>query len=75
VYTSGQHGGYYFASYTRSETALYDPVTDTWTAGSTVGAPGARYGHTGVWTGTDMLYFGGLPGSTYLDGMYWYQPY
>jgi hypothetical protein len=75
VYTSAQYGGYYFASFTRSETALYDPVTDTWTAASTVQAPGARYGHTGVWTGTDMVYFGGRSGSTYLDEMYWYQPY
>jgi len=28
----------------------YDPVTDTWTATSTVGAPLARSYHTAVWT-------------------------
>jgi N-acetylneuraminic acid mutarotase len=32
----------------------------TWTPTSTAGAPEARWGHTAVWTGTEMIVFGGL---------------
>ena len=43
--------------------ARYNPTTDTWTPTS-VGAnvPGGRYRHTAVWTGTEMLIWGGLNG-------------
>jgi N-acetylneuraminic acid mutarotase len=37
----------------------YDPVTDTWQATSTVGAPSARLHHTAVWTGSEMIVWGG----------------
>jgi len=37
----------------------YDPVTDTWTPTSAVGAPSARFGHTAVWTGREMVVWGG----------------
>jgi N-acetylneuraminic acid mutarotase len=37
----------------------YNPGADTWTATSTVGAPVARYYHTAVWTGTEMIIWGG----------------
>ena len=37
----------------------YDPVTDTWRTISTVGAPVARWAHTAVWTGSEMLVWGG----------------
>ncbi len=39
--------------------ASYDPVTDTWTAISSVGAPSPRESHTAVWTGTEMIVWGG----------------
>src|SRR6476660_899142 len=32
---------------------------DTWTATSTTNAPSARAGHTAVWTGTEMIVWGG----------------
>lgn len=32
-----------------SSGAIYDPVANTWTSTSTVGAPSARYGHTAIW--------------------------
>jgi hypothetical protein len=32
---------------------------DTWTATSTTNAPSARAGHTAVWTGTEMIIWGG----------------
>lgn len=41
----------------------YDPISDTWSDVSTVGAP-ARSGHTAVWTGTQMLIWGGKNGTT-----------
>ena len=37
----------------------YDPVNDSWTATSTANAPTARYRHTAVWTGTEMIVWGG----------------
>lgn len=35
-------------------------VNDTWAATSVVGAPNPRFGHTAVWTGTEMIIWGGL---------------
>ena len=32
---------------------------DTWTATSTTNAPSARPGHTAVWTGSEMIVWGG----------------
>ena len=40
----------------------YDPTTDTWLPTSLIGAPSARYDHTAVWTGSQMLIWGGNGG-------------
>ncbi len=37
----------------------YDPNSDAWLRTSTDGAPSPRYGHTGVWTGREMIIWGG----------------
>jgi len=46
----------------------YNPATDTWTPTSTLNAPRAtrttdvptaRFGHTAVWTGSEMIIWGG----------------
>ena len=37
----------------------YDPITDSWTATSTISAPDPRQNHTAVWTGTEMIVWGG----------------
>jgi N-acetylneuraminic acid mutarotase len=37
----------------------YNPMTDSWTPTATVGAPSPRYDHTAVWTGTEMIIWGG----------------
>jgi hypothetical protein len=37
----------------------YDPVADSWTILPTAGAPSARYSATAVWTGSEMIVFGG----------------
>ncbi len=37
----------------------YDPATDTWAPISTMGAPAARGEHTAIWTGSQMIVWGG----------------
>ena len=37
----------------------YNPSTDSWTATNTTNAPTARDYHTAVWTGTEMIVWGG----------------
>jgi lambda repressor-like predicted transcriptional regulator len=50
----------------------YDPATDSWTPTSTTNAPFARWLHTAVWTGSEMIVWGGsqntipnIPGGRY----------
>jgi hypothetical protein len=40
--------------------ASYDPVSDTWQPLSLLGAPTPRTEHTAVWTGSQMLVWGGF---------------
>jgi N-acetylneuraminic acid mutarotase len=42
--------------------ARYNPVTNSWTATSTTNAPPGRIGHTAVWTGSEMIVWGGSNG-------------
>ena len=37
----------------------YNPSTDSWTATSTTNAPAGRCLHTAVWTGSEMIVWGG----------------
>jgi N-acetylneuraminic acid mutarotase len=37
----------------------YDPATNSWTTTSTAGAPSARSSHTAIWTGNEMIVWGG----------------
>src|SRR5947199_7985621 len=37
----------------------YNPSTDSWTATSTTNAPLPRKWHTAVWTGSEMIVWGG----------------
>src|SRR5438093_10696160 len=37
----------------------YNPGTNRWTATSTTNAPDARVEHTAVWTGSEMIVWGG----------------
>jgi len=46
----------------------YDPTQDVWTTlTSGVGVPEARFRHTAVWTGTEMIVWGGQGMSSRLD--------
>jgi N-acetylneuraminic acid mutarotase len=42
----------------------YDPVSNTWTALSTTNAPTGREYFTGIWSGTEMIVWGGYNGQT-----------
>src|SRR5215468_3525451 len=52
----------------------YDPATDTWTATSTEGAPSPRSAHTAVWTGSEMIVWGGEGPGPYLNSGGRYDP-
>ena len=40
---------------------------DTWTATSITNAPAGRYLHTAVWTGSEMIVWGGFDGSSNVE--------
>jgi len=46
----------------RDTGGVYDPVNDTWSLTSVVGAPSGRSGHTAVWTDSQMIVWGGDSG-------------
>ena len=54
--------------------AAYIPATDSWVALPTDGAPAARNAHRAVWTGTDVVVFGGLGASGLAPGGGRYRP-
>src|SRR5262249_55234906 len=37
----------------------YNPTSDSWTATGLTGVPSARVSHTAVWTGSEMIVWGG----------------
>jgi len=42
----------------------YDPATDRWRTVSTTNAPAARFGQVAVWTGSELIGWGGASSST-----------
>ena len=50
--------------------ARHSPATDSWTPTTLVNAPRNRYGHTAVWTGSEVITFGA---DTYSYGIYVFQ--
>ncbi len=61
-------GGYYYPPGDGWNTGgRYNPTIDSWTATSTANAPAARYYHTAVWTGSEMIIWGGYNGSTFFN--------
>ncbi len=48
-----------------ADSASYDPIADAWSPTVTTGTqPGARFAHAAVWTGAEMLIWGGATSST-----------
>lgn len=43
--------------------AIYNPSTETWRTTSLTNAPSARSYHTAIWTGTEMIVWGGYIGN------------
>jgi hypothetical protein len=54
------------ASYASSG-AMYHPASDLWDTVSTISAPAARGNHTAVWSGTEMIVWGGDGASAWLN--------
>jgi hypothetical protein len=50
-------------SYQHNSGGRYDPASDTWSPTSAAGAPAGRFLHTAIWTGTEMIVWGGRIGS------------
>ncbi|MBI2900454.1 MAG: hypothetical protein HYY17_09720, partial [Planctomycetes bacterium] len=68
VWGGGSPLGVFEVQYTNSG-GRYDPLADTWIALTTAGAPYPRRRHTAVWTGREMIAWGGTVGSAPLgDG-------
>jgi N-acetylneuraminic acid mutarotase len=44
----------------------YNPATDSWIATSTTNAPSARWDHKALWTGSEMIVWGGTDQTNYL---------
>ena len=62
-------GGYSFATFTAlNDGGRYNPLTDSWTNTTTTGAPAARLSHAAVWTGNEMIVWGGYGGGYLNDG-------
>lgn len=52
----------------------YNPTTNTWSAISNAGAPAARYLHTAIWTGSEMIIWGGRGSGSFLNSGARYNP-
>ena len=57
-----------FPNYGSNRGIIYDPQDDTWVATSTDNAPSSRLGHTAVWTGLEMVLWGGARFINYPPG-------
>ena len=68
-------GGYNTGSFYLNSGARYNPSTNTWAPTSTgANVPFARYYQSAVWTGSEMILWGGFSGSTYLNSGGRYNP-
>ena len=52
-------GGFNFDFGNFNTGARYNPATDSWSAIGIANAPAARSCHTAVWTGSEMIIWGG----------------
>ncbi len=54
----------------RNDGGKYDPLSDTWVATNLTGAPEVRARHSSVWTGTEMIVWGGCNGAGCSDPLF-----
>ena len=57
----GGYGSYPYVFF-RNTGARYNPSIDTWTTTSTANAPAGRVAHKAVWSGNEMIVWGGADG-------------
>jgi N-acetylneuraminic acid mutarotase len=69
----GYDGGSTASSYL-NEGRRYNPTANSWTPVGTAGAPGGRFSHTAVWTGSEMIICGGGDGVDYFNDTFSYTP-
>jgi N-acetylneuraminic acid mutarotase len=55
--------GGYDGTNVQGDVVSYDPTTDKWTLWSSVGPIASRYSHAAVWTGSQMILWGGIDDS------------
>jgi len=68
-------GGYDFGNDIYYNTGgKYNPSTNTWEATATINAPTARSEHTAIWTGTEMIVWGGWKVVSYFNTGSRYSP-
>ena len=70
-------GGAYFNGFNFTDLntgGRYNPSTDSWTATNTGSVPSARYLHKAVWSGSEMIVWGGWNGSFLLNSGGRYNP-
>src|SRR4029450_3342511 len=63
----GEYQTYPYIFHGLNTAGRYNPITDSWTAATTTNAPAARYLHTAVWTGSEMIVWGGFDGNSDLN--------
>ena len=68
--SGGDGAGICCPDYTTNAGGIYDPATNSWTAIPTTGAPTQRKGPALVWTGTELLIWGGMSGGNLLSPCY-----
>jgi N-acetylneuraminic acid mutarotase len=67
----GLSGSIFFGGTNLADGSVYDPSVDSWTVMSADGAPSGRAMHTAVWTGTEMIVWGGgYPSPSNSGGIY-----
>jgi hypothetical protein len=68
-------GGVTGANFASTNTgARYIPSTDQWVAIALTGAPSSRYVHSAIWTGTQMIVWGGTDGTNVFNTGARYSP-
>jgi hypothetical protein len=67
-------GAVYGSSQGTGDGGRFNPSTNTWTSMSSIGAPSPRKLHSAVWTGSQMIVWGGMNGNNNFNDGSLYNP-